>query len=156
MKNLVSKDVNQSNSSSTTSSVNLVYLKYWELGTGYLKLSVINELVQSFRTTPRLLHPLLNTLFLLNKHQENSVASLEAHDAQSLSELGRDLTLTLLKVIESNEIPTPPSSDSVSPITSQEQIVKASIMNLIMLQRIYPDVLKELKELVIDYNERLK
>lgn len=29
-------------------------------------------------------------------------------------------------------------------------------MNLIMLQRIYPDVLKELKELVIDYNERLK
>ena len=45
MKNLVvSKDVNQSNSSNTTS-VNLVYLKYWELGTGYLKLSVINELV---------------------------------------------------------------------------------------------------------------
>ena len=77
MKNLVAKDAN---SSSPTSSVNLVFLKYWELGTGYLKLSVINELVQSFRTTPRLLHPLLNTLFLLNKHQENS-ASIEAHDA---------------------------------------------------------------------------
>jgi hypothetical protein len=150
MKNLVSKDANQSNATS----VNLVYLKYWELGTGYLKLSVINELVQSFRTTPRLLHPLLNTLFLLNKHsQETSQQSDTAQ--QSLSELGRDLTLTLLKVIESTDIPTP-SSDLVTPITSQEQIVKASIMNLIMLQRIYPDVLKELKELVIDYNERLK
>jgi hypothetical protein len=29
-------------------------------------------------------------------------------------------------------------------------------MNLIMLQRIYPDVVKELKDLVLDYNERLK
>ncbi len=38
MKNLVSKDA-------AAPSVNLVYLKYWELGTGYLKLSVINELV---------------------------------------------------------------------------------------------------------------
>ena len=62
MKNLAGKDA------SATTSVNMVYLKYWEIGTGYLKLSVINELVQSFRTTPRLLHPLLNTLFLLNKH----------------------------------------------------------------------------------------
>lgn len=62
MKNLAGKDA------SASTSVNMVYLKYWEIGTGYLKLSVINELVQSFRTTPRLLHPLLNTLFLLNKH----------------------------------------------------------------------------------------
>ena len=62
MKNLAGNDA------SATTSVNMVYLKYWEIGTGYLKLSVINELVQSFRTTPRLLHPLLNTLFLLNKH----------------------------------------------------------------------------------------
>ena len=62
MKNLAGKDA------SATTSVNMIYLKYWEIGTGYLKLSVINELVQSFRTTPRLLHPLLNTLFLLNKH----------------------------------------------------------------------------------------
>jgi len=62
MKNLAGKDA------SGTTSVNMVYLKYWEIGTGYLKLSVINELVQSFRTTPRLLHPLLDTLFLLNKH----------------------------------------------------------------------------------------
>lgn len=68
-----------------------------------------------------------------------------------MHELGRDLTLTLLKVIEATEIPT-----TYDTMTSQEQIVKASIMNLIMLQRIYPDVLKELKELAIDYNERLK
>jgi hypothetical protein len=156
MKNLVSKDANQSTTSNGTS-VNLVYLKYWELGTGYLKLSVINELVQSFRTTPRLLHPLLNTLFLLNKHSQENIESLGGDNTQSLSELGRDLTLTLLKVIESTDIPTPtPDHQHVTPITSQEQIVKASIMNLIMLQRIYPDVLKELKELVIDYNERLK
>lgn len=72
MKNLVSKDANTSNASATSSSVNLVYLKYWELGTGYLKLSVVNELIQTFRTTPRLLHPLLNTLFLLNKHQDST------------------------------------------------------------------------------------
>lgn len=95
MKNLVSKDANQSNASNTTTAVNLVYLKYWELGTGYLKLSVINELVQSFRTTPRLLHPLLNTLFLLNKHSQDTDTA-----THGLSDLGRDLTLTLLKVIE--------------------------------------------------------
>lgn len=95
MKNLVSKDANQSNATT----VNLVYLKYWELGTGYLKLSVINELVQSFRTTPRLLHPLLNTLFLLNKHSQETSQQSDTVQ-QSLSELGHDLTLTLLKVIE--------------------------------------------------------
>lgn len=95
MKNLVSKDANQSNASNTTTAVNLVYLKYWELGTAYLKLSVINELVQSFRTTPRLLHPLLNTLFLLNKHSQDTDTT-----THGLSDLGRDLTLTLLKVIE--------------------------------------------------------
>jgi hypothetical protein len=39
MKNLAGKDA------SATTSVNMVYLKYWEIGTGYLKLSVINELV---------------------------------------------------------------------------------------------------------------
>lgn len=112
MKNLVSKDANQSNASAAPS-VNLVYLKYWELGTGYLKLSVINELVQTFRTTPALLHPLLNTLFLLNKHHETS-ANQEAAHHESLSELGRDLTLTLLKVIENTEIPTTSTEMSVT------------------------------------------
>ena len=56
---------------------------------------MINELVQSFRTTPRLLHPLLNTLFLLNKHSQDTDTA-----THGLSDLGRDLTLTLLKVIE--------------------------------------------------------
>ena len=64
-------DINQSGSS-TAPGVNMIYLKYWELATGYLKLSVLNELVQSYRTTVRLLHPLLNTLFLLNKHFDMS------------------------------------------------------------------------------------
>lgn len=33
---------------------NIVYLKYWDLATGYLKLSVLNELIQTYRTSNRI------------------------------------------------------------------------------------------------------
>jgi hypothetical protein len=62
-------------SGTTTSSVNLIYSKYWDLATGFLKLSVLNELVQTFRTTPRVLEPLLRTMFILGKHLDSTTAA---------------------------------------------------------------------------------
>ena len=37
-----------------------------------------------------------------------------------------------------------------------ESIVKSALLNLVLMQRFYPKVTKELKELVLDFNERLK
>ena len=64
-------------SGASTSSANLIYSKYWELATGYLKLSVLNELVQTFRTVPKLLEPLLRIMFVLGKHLDASSAAMQ-------------------------------------------------------------------------------
>jgi hypothetical protein len=59
-------------SSGTAGSSNMIYSKYWDLSTGYLKLSVLNEMIQTFRTTPRLLEPLLRIMFILGKQSDSS------------------------------------------------------------------------------------
>lgn len=45
---------------------NLVIRKIWENQTAFLKLTVMNELLQTFRVTPRILEPLLFSLLILN------------------------------------------------------------------------------------------
>jgi len=46
MKSIVNLNVSKGDANASTStSTNLIYSKYWDLATGYLKLSVLNELV---------------------------------------------------------------------------------------------------------------
>jgi len=46
MKSIVNLNVSKGDANASTStSANLIYSKYWDLATGYLKLSVLNELV---------------------------------------------------------------------------------------------------------------
>ena len=71
--NVSKGDTSGASSSSTTT--NLIYSKYWEFATGYLKLSVLNELVQTFRTVPKLLEPLLRIMFVLGKHLDATSAA---------------------------------------------------------------------------------
>ena len=75
---------------------NLIHLKYWEVTTGYLKLSILNELVQMFRTSSKVLDPILRTMFIMGKHLEREEAADEA--------LGRDLTCTLLKIVQKTHV----------------------------------------------------
>lgn len=85
-------------------------------------------------------------MFVVSKHLE-----IDGHSGQDgeivengEESLGRDLTSTLLKVIQ--------NSDGIE----SESIVKSALINMVFLQKIYPQVQKELKELVLDFNERLK
>jgi hypothetical protein len=59
---------------STSTNANLIYSKYWDLATGFLKLSVLNELVQTFRTIPKLLEPILRIMLVLGKNMDASSA----------------------------------------------------------------------------------
>ena len=59
MRTVANLNVSKGDISGSVSSVNMIYSKYWDLATGFLKLSVVNELVQTFRTMPKLLEPLL-------------------------------------------------------------------------------------------------
>ena len=59
--------------SGTGPSSNLIFLKYWEHSSAFLKLSVLNELVQTFRTNNRILEPILRVLFIMGKNIEKEV-----------------------------------------------------------------------------------
>ena len=74
MRHTTNLNVSKGDTSGSSTSTNLIYSKYWELATGYLKLSVLNELVQTFRTVPKLLEPLLRIMFVLGKHLDATSA----------------------------------------------------------------------------------
>jgi hypothetical protein len=75
MKTVVNLNVSKGDvNGSTSTTANLIYSKYWDLATGFLKLSVLNELVQTFRTIPKLLEPLLRIMLVLGKHMDESSA----------------------------------------------------------------------------------
>jgi len=131
MKSQVTRDPNQSTNSN---GVNLIYLKYWELAIGYLKLSVMNELVQTYRTTSKVLHPLLNILFILSKSFEPESATVSADKSQD--DIGRDLTCTLLKVIQKTTIDPISAAEELKGnggLSHSEMVIKACILNLVML-----------------------
>ena len=94
MRSSTNLNVSRGDASGSSSSAHLIYSKYWDLATGYLKLSVMNELVQTFRTVPKLLEPILRTMFVLGKHLDSTSV------AQQDQDLGRDLTTTLLKIVD--------------------------------------------------------
>jgi hypothetical protein len=70
---------------------NLIHKKYWDIATGYMKLSVINEFVQMFRVNNKVLDPLLKAMLIVGKHLEKD---------NSNDELGKDLTYILLKILD--------------------------------------------------------
>jgi hypothetical protein len=83
--------------SGSVSSSNAIYQKLWDLASAYLKLSVLNELVQTFRASGRILEPIMKVLILMSRY-------IEKDDQQALQRendegMGKDLTSVLLKVI---------------------------------------------------------
>lgn len=74
MRHTSNLNVSKGDTSGSSNYTHLIYSKYWELATGYLKLSVLNELVQTFRTVPKLLEPLLRIMFVLGKHLDATSA----------------------------------------------------------------------------------
>ena len=61
---------------------------------------------------------------------------------------GKDVTCQLLRLVQQTVVhESQPSSES---------IVKNALLNLTQLQRLYPAIEKEARDLVMDFNERLK
>jgi hypothetical protein len=102
---------------------NMVFLKYWDLATAFLKLSVLNELIQTFRTTNSVLEPLLRVMLILSRTFDRS----QEASAQS-GEVERALTETLLKIVDRTLV--------VEEKPETESIVKTAIVDLFALQRI--------------------
>lgn len=114
----------------------VIHGKYWELSAAYLKLSVLNELTQTFRTSSRVLEPLLRVMYLVGRQLERD------------EDCGKDVTHQLLRLVQQTSVhESQPSSES---------IVKNALLNLLQLQRLYPAIEKEARDLVADFNERLK
>lgn len=109
---------------------NLIYNKYWDISTGYLKLSVINELIQMFRVNQKILDPLMKVMLVIGKNLEKDSQN-DPND-----ELGKDLTYVLLKIFDQTQV------FDEQPET--ESIVRSSILNLVNLQNVYPSIAKEL------------
>lgn len=65
----------------------VIHAKYWDLSAAYLKLSVLNELTQTFRTSTRVLEPLLRVMYLLGRQLERD------------EDCGKDVTHQLLRLV---------------------------------------------------------
>jgi|LauGreDrversion4_2_1035121.scaffolds.fasta_scaffold42600_3 hypothetical protein len=116
----------------------MVYLKYWDLAAAYLKLSVLNEIIQTFRNHSRILDPILKVMFLMGK----------VFEKDDDGTIGKDITCQLLRIVQKTIVhESQPSTES---------IVRNSLLNLVQLQRVYPAIEKEARDLMIEHNERLK
>jgi hypothetical protein len=114
----------------------VIHGKYWELSAAFLKLSVLNELTQTFRMSARVLEPLLRVMYLVGRQLERD------------EDCGKDVTCQLLRLVQQTAVhESQPSSES---------IVKNALLNLLQLQRLYPAIEKEARDLVADFNERLR
>jgi hypothetical protein len=80
--------------SNTKEATNLIHNKYWDIATGYLKLTVINELIQMFRVNHKILDPLMKAMLVIGKNLEKDTQN-DPND-----ELGKDLTYVLLKIFD--------------------------------------------------------
>jgi hypothetical protein len=102
-----------------------------------------------YRTNSQMLDPILKTMYIM-RSRKSKVAAGEQGDKESAEDdIGRDLTCTLLKIVDKTDIVLGDGNGS-------ESIVKSAVLNLVKLSEIYPSVVKELRNLVLDFNERLK
>lgn len=127
---------------------NLIYLKLWDLGTAYLKLSVLNELVQKFKTQPRILEALLKVMLVLSRSFEAQSAPADSDASSRDNEVSLVIMKTLLRIVD-NTLVTERNQES-------EPIVKTALLDLLALQRVQPSITGELKRLVVEFNEKLR
>ncbi|CDW82490.1 UNKNOWN [Stylonychia lemnae] len=121
---------------------NLVFSKIWESQTAYLKLTVMNELIQTFRVETKILEPLLSSLLVLSKHLEKD-AQNDGND-----ELVKDIMILLLKVIDNTLVDDRHPESFV--------IIQRSISNLTQLQKLFPEITRQLRELGLSYCDKLQ
>lgn len=121
---------------------NLIFKKMWESATAFLKLSVLNELLQTDRKNLRAQVPLLKLMLVLGKALEKDV------DQQADKRLQNDLTKLLQKLFDETEV------REAHPETLQ--IVACSVSNLAHLQKHFPDVGLELKDMAVGMCQALQ
>lgn len=76
----------------------MTYQKYLELASTYLKLTTVNELLQTFRVNSQISEALLKTLAMLGKTFE------KGENSEANADLSKDLTVLLLKFFTKTEI----------------------------------------------------
>ena len=109
--------MNSMKAQSHKETTNLIYNKYWDLATGYLKLSVMNELIQMFRTNEKILDPLLKTMLILGKRLDKDTLNDPKDD------LGKDLAHLLFKLVARLEL----SDDH----PEFESVIRSSLLSLV-------------------------
>eukprot|EP00347_Sterkiella_histriomuscorum_P012679 403367644 len=137
----------QMKNSNTTQVNNLVYQKIWETQTAYLKLTVMNELLQTFRVQGKILEPLLRSLLTLSKTNIEKDSQAENINDQ----LGKDLSHLLLRMIENTEI-----LEDEYKHPENLQIIQASILNMAQLQAYFPLMRKDIQDLGLNFCDQLQ
>eukprot|EP00347_Sterkiella_histriomuscorum_P011916 403370605 len=136
----------QMKNANTTQVNNLVYQKIWETQTAYLKLTVMNELLQTFRVQGKILEPLLRSLLTLS----NTNIEKDSQAENINDQLGKDLSHLLLRIIENNEI-----LEDEYKYPENLQIIQASILNLAQLQAYFPLMRKDIQDLGLNFCDQL-
>jgi hypothetical protein len=70
----------------------------WEINTGYLKLTEMNELLQTFRVNYKILEPLLKVMMTVGKFFEKD------NQNDKNDKLGKDLSKLLLRIIHDTDV----------------------------------------------------
>lgn len=106
----------------------------------FLKLPTLNELIQTFRVNDTILEPMLKTLFLCFRNGDIT-------NNENTEEIGKDIAYILLKLI---------GTRNVCDQQINESLMRLSVINLVALQKYFPQIKKELESILLDFEDGLK
>mmetsp|Transcript_23454 Transcript_23454/g.23103 ORF Transcript_23454/g.23103 Transcript_23454/m.23103 type:complete len:210 (-) Transcript_23454:217-846(-) len=124
-----------------TKDLQTTYQQYYDNGVEFLKLSLMNELIQTHRVNPHVLTALLRTFALISEQSFD-----KGDNAEVVQGIGKDLTYLFVKLVHGSECKT----------KEEETLFYLTLTNLLNLEKSFPLIKKEIQQILMESFEHLK